>query len=89
MGESAVAEVEMAARALGAAKTELWRRVRTQDIPGAIEQGRLVEQMCEDFRRRFYPRSREVIVTCDHEIGQELDVFTRSATGRARRVFPA
>lgn len=79
--------MHMAARALGAAKTDLWRLVRASEVKAAIEQGQVVERGCEDFRRRFFPRAREVVVTCDHEIGQELSVFTRTATGRARLVY--
>ena len=78
-----------AALALGDAKTELWRRVRAGDPRAALEQGRVVEALCEDFRRRFHPRSREVFVTCDHEIGQPLEVFRRTPAGRAVLVFPA
>lgn len=69
-----------AARASGdAARAD---RLTSVEVEAALAAGRAVDEACEDFRRRFYPRAGRVITAA----GEVLTISPRGA--RIRRVWP-
>ena len=58
-------------------------RLTSVEVDAALAAGRAVDEACEDFRRRFYPRAGRVITA-------QGEVFTISPKGRRIRcVWPA
>lgn len=67
---------------LGDLKTEGWAALREQRHADYLATARELEAACEEFRRRHFPKAREVFVVCDRMIGQPLSVFRRTPSGR-------
>ena len=68
-------------------KTRAWLAVHDQRHKDFLTLADELGDLCEDFRRRYFPKAREVFVICDRRIGQPLSVYRRTPTGRPVCVY--
>ena len=68
-------------------KTSGWVATREHRVVDFLAIAAELRDACEDFRRRYFPKAREVFVVCDRELGQPLTVYRRTPSGRAVLVF--
>ena len=68
-------------------KTAAWTAVHEQRPKDFLTLADELREACEDFRRRHFPKAREVFVICDRRIGQPLSIYRRTPTGRPVLVF--
>lgn len=68
-------------------KTQAWLAVRETRPKDFLTLAADLDALCEEFRRRYFPRAREVFAICDRRIGQPLSVYRRTPTGRTALVY--
>lgn len=68
-------------------KTAAWTAVHEQRPKDFLTLADALGDACEDFRRRHFPKAREVFVICDRRVGQPLSIYRRTPTGRPVLVY--
>lgn len=68
-------------------KTAAWTAVHEERPKDFLTLADELRDACEDFRRRHFPKAREVFVICDRRIGQPLSIYRRTPTGRPVLVY--